>query len=323
MDLFLSILKSVIYGVIEGITEWLPISSTGHMILAEQVLKFGYTEDFMEMFRVVIQLGAILAVVVLYFHKLWPFCKDNGRDTGFAAHLRWPVVRLWFKIIVACVPAAVLGILLDDWMDAHLYNSVVVALMLIVYGVAFILIERRPRVPTTTKLSRITYPQAFKVGCWQVLSLIPGTSRSGHHSGRHAVRHVPPGCQPVHLLPCHPGHGRCQFAQAGQVLWQGQQLHAGSDRCADRWLCGCLYRFHHRHPLLDGLRQAPHLHRVRRLPHRARHCCSGDLGRTDLCAESARRRVTARRVSEIENLPAAFCASAHCSGEIFSCHFCF
>ena len=89
MDLFLSILKSVIYGVIEGITEWLPISSTGHMILAEQVLKFGYTEDFMEMFRVVIQLGAILAVVVLYFHKLWPFCKDNGRDTGFAAHLRW------------------------------------------------------------------------------------------------------------------------------------------------------------------------------------------------------------------------------------------
>lgn len=96
--------------------------------------------------------GAILAVVVLYFHKLWPFCKDNGRDTGFAAHLRWPVVRLWFKIIAACVPAAVLGILLDDWMDAHLYNSVVVALMLIVYGVAFILIERRPRVPTTTKL---------------------------------------------------------------------------------------------------------------------------------------------------------------------------
>ena len=118
-----------------------------HMILAEQVLKFGYTEDFMEMFRVVIQLGAILAVVVLYFHKLWPFCKDNGRDTGFAAHLRWPVVRLWFKIIAACVPAAVLGILLDDWMDAHLYNSVVVALMLIVYGVAFILIERRPRCP--------------------------------------------------------------------------------------------------------------------------------------------------------------------------------
>lgn len=179
MELFVAILKSIVYGIIEGITEWLPISSTGHMILAEQVLQFGYTEDFMEMFRVVIQLGAILAVVVLYFHKLWPFCHDNGRDTGFAAHFRWPIMRLWFKIIFACIPAAVLGILLDDWMDAHLYNSVVVALMLIVYGVAFILIERRPRVPSTTKLSRITYTQAFKVGCWQVLSLIPGTSRSG------------------------------------------------------------------------------------------------------------------------------------------------
>ena len=112
MDLFFDLLRSVIYGVIEGITEWLPISSTGHMILAEQVLKFSLSAEFMEMFRVVIQLGAILAVVVLYFHKLWPFCKDNGRDTGFAAHLRWPVVRLWFKIIAACVPAAVLGI--DD-----------------------------------------------------------------------------------------------------------------------------------------------------------------------------------------------------------------
>ncbi|MEE0799703.1 MAG: undecaprenyl-diphosphate phosphatase [Gemmiger sp.] len=179
MNLFLEILKSVIYGVIEGITEWLPISSTGHMILAEQVLRFGFSEDFMEMFRVVIQLGAILAVVVLYFRKLWPFCRDNGRDTGLASHVRWPVLHLWFKILVACLPAAVLGLLLDDWMDEHLYNSVVVAAMLIVYGVAFILIERRPRVPTTTKLSRIRYSQALKVGGWQVLALIPGTSRSG------------------------------------------------------------------------------------------------------------------------------------------------
>ena len=108
----IELLKAFLFGIVEGITEWLPISSTGHMILAEQVLKFSLSAEFMEMFRVVIQLGAILAVVVLYFHKLWPFCKDNGRDTGFAAHLRWPVVRLWFKIIAACVPAAVLGI--DD-----------------------------------------------------------------------------------------------------------------------------------------------------------------------------------------------------------------
>lgn len=179
MALFMEILKSILYGVIEGITEWLPISSTGHMILAEQVLQFQFSEEFMAMFRVVIQLGAILAVVVLYFGKLWPFCADNGHDSGVTKHLRWPVVWMWFKIIVACLPAAVLGFLLDDWLDAHLYNSICVAIMLIVYGVAFILIERRPRVPTTTKLSRITYKQALLVGAWQVLAMIPGTSRSG------------------------------------------------------------------------------------------------------------------------------------------------
>lgn len=179
MSVFFDILRSVVYGIIEGITEWLPISSTGHMILAEQVLKFSFSDAFMEMFRVVIQLGAILAVVVLYFKKLWPFCGDNGSDSGFAKHFRWPVIKLWCKIIVACLPAAVLGPLLDDWMDAHFYNSVVVAVMLIVYGIAFILVERRPRVATTTKLSRITYQQALIIGMWQVLALIPGTSRSG------------------------------------------------------------------------------------------------------------------------------------------------
>lgn len=179
MDVLMEILKAVVYGVIEGVTEWLPISSTGHMILAEQVLKFQFSEAFMSMFRVVIQLGAILAVLVLYFKKLWPFCVDNGRDSGFGRHFRWPVVRLWCKIIVACLPAAVLGFLLDDWLDAHLYNSITVAAMLIVYGVAFILIERRPRPPRTTKLSHIGYKQAFQVGAWQVLAMIPGTSRSG------------------------------------------------------------------------------------------------------------------------------------------------
>ena len=179
MELFFELLKAVVYGVIEGITEWLPISSTGHKILAEQVLKFNLSADFMSMFRVVIQLGAILAVVVLYFKKLWPFCGDNGRDSGVAKHIRWPILWMWFKIIVACIPAIILGLLLDDWMDAHLYNSIVVALTLILYGVAFIVIERRPRVPSTTKLSQISYKQALTVGAWQVLSLVPGTSRSG------------------------------------------------------------------------------------------------------------------------------------------------
>ena len=197
MEFFLNLLRSVAYGIIEGVTEWLPISSTGHMILAEQVLKFSFSAEFMEMFRVVIQLGAILAVVVLYFKKLWPFCADNGRDSGFSRHFRWPVVRLWCKIIVACVPAAVLGLLLDDWLDAHLYNSITVALMLIIYGIAFILIERRPRVPTTTKLSRITYKQAPHRGC---LAGSGSDSRHFpqrfHHHWRSALRYEPPGCFP-------------------------------------------------------------------------------------------------------------------------------
>ena len=181
MELFFDMLRSIVYGVIEGITEWLPISSTGHMILAEQVLKFSLSAEFMEMFRVVIQLGAILAVVVLYFKKLWPFCSDNGRDSGLAKHIRWPVMRLWGKILVACLPAAVLGLLLDDWMDAHLYNSVVVAIMLIVYGIAFILVERQyqGRHLAVDNVDRMDWKTAIGIGLFQCLSLIPGTSRSG------------------------------------------------------------------------------------------------------------------------------------------------
>ena len=174
-----SLLKSIIYGIIEGITEWLPISSTGHMILAERWLAFGLSADFMSMFRVVIQLGAILAVVVLYWQKLWPFCLDNGRSQGAARFIKWPILRMWFKILVASLPAAVLGLLLDDWLDAHLYNEVTVGVMLILYGIFFIVVESRPRPVTTEKLSRLTYRQAFIIGLWQVLAMIPGTSRSG------------------------------------------------------------------------------------------------------------------------------------------------
>ena len=173
MNLLVESLKALLFGIVEGITEWLPISSTGHMILLDEFIQLQMSDAFKSMFEVVIQLGAILAVIVLFFQRLNPFSPKKSPAQKRAT---WD---LWAKVIVAILPSGVLGVLLDDWMDAHLYNSVVVALMLIVYGVAFILIERRPRVPTTTKLSRITYPQAFKVGCWQVLSLIPGTSRSG------------------------------------------------------------------------------------------------------------------------------------------------
>ena len=249
MEYILEILKAVIYGVIEGITEWLPISSTGHMILAEQVLQFQLSKEFIEMFRVVIQLGAILAVVVLYFQKLWPFCIDNGRNTGFSRHVRWPVMHLWFKIIAACLPAAVLGILLDDWMDEHLYNSIVVALMLIVYGVAFLLIERRPHPATTTKLSRITYKNALAhrrmAGAVADSRYLP---QRRHHPGRHDLRIVPAGGVPVHLLPGHSGHGRCQPAENRQVLRRRQRHHRRGDRHSAGGLRGGLPGLDCRHP---------------------------------------------------------------------------
>lgn len=167
--------KAIILGIIEGVTEWLPISSTGHLILVDEFIKMNLSKDFMEMFNVVIQLGAIMAVVVLYFHKLNPFSPQKNetekKDTWI----------LWSKVVVACVPAGIIGILLDDWLDAKFHNFFTVALMLIVYGVAFIVIEKRNknRQPKCTDLRDFTYRAAAIVGFFQVLSLIPGTSRSG------------------------------------------------------------------------------------------------------------------------------------------------
>ena len=172
---FFELLKVVVIGIIQGITEWLPISSTGHMILAEELLKLNVSDEFMEMFRVVIQFGSILAVVVLYFRKLNPFAlsksKAEKRDT-------W---TLWFKVLVGIIPAGVVGVLLDDWLDEHLYNYVTVAAALIVYGILFIVIEKRNinrSLPTKT-LSELTYKKSLAIGAFQMLSLIPGTSRSG------------------------------------------------------------------------------------------------------------------------------------------------
>lgn len=172
---FIELLKVIVIGIIQGITEWLPISSTGHMILADELLKLNVSDEFMEMFRVVIQFGSILAVVVLYFRKLNPFAlsksKAEKRDT-------W---TLWFKVLVGIIPAGVVGVLLDDWLDEHLYNYVTVAAALIVYGILFIIIEKRNKnrsLPTKT-LSELTYKKSLAIGAFQMLSLIPGTSRSG------------------------------------------------------------------------------------------------------------------------------------------------
>jgi len=171
----IEILKAILFGIVEGITEWLPISSTGHLILLDEFVKLKVTEEFYEMFQVVIQLGAIAAVLVLFFHKLNPFSPKKDRAQKKRT---WD---LWFKVVAAVIPSAVIGLLLDDWMDAHLYNYIVVAIALIVYGVAFLFVEKRNKgkAPAIKNTTEIDYRTAILIGCFQCLSLIPGTSRSG------------------------------------------------------------------------------------------------------------------------------------------------
>ena len=188
----IEILKAILFGIVEGVTEWLPISSTGHLILLNEFVNLNMSDEFRSMFDVVIQLGAILAVIVLFFHKLNPFAPSKSVTEK---NQTW---SLWFKVIVAIIPSGIVGVLFDDWMDEHLHNAIVVAIMLIVYGIAFIVVERRntrgtfQRVstkdgPTVSRLKDntvnnvydITYRTALIIGLFQCLSLIPGTSRSG------------------------------------------------------------------------------------------------------------------------------------------------
>ena len=171
----IELLKAVFLGVVEGVTEWLPISSTGHLILVNEFLNLRQSKDFIDMFNIVIQLGAILAVMVIYFKRLNPF--QPGK-TAREVQLTW---QLWLKVVIACIPSAFIGLFLDDWMEAHLSNFLVVAIMLVVYGIAFIWIEDRNRrvEPKVTDSARMSYKTAFYIGLFQVLSIIPGTSRSG------------------------------------------------------------------------------------------------------------------------------------------------
>ncbi len=166
-------MKAILMGVVEGITEWLPISSTGHMILLEQLVRFNATEEFLSMFRVVIQLGAIMAVVVLFWNKLWPFGWKQGRVTSNPK-----VWNLWFKVVAATLPVLLIAPF-DDWMEAHFYNYVTVAAMLILYGLLFFVVENQNIAPRITRLDQITYRDALIIGVWQMLAIIPGTSRSG------------------------------------------------------------------------------------------------------------------------------------------------
>jgi len=177
----LDILKAILFGIVEGITEWLPISSTGHMILLNEFIKMNVSEDFWNMFLVVIQLGAILAVVIMFWNKIFPFDLSKKAREEHRVN-RKDIWNLWGKILVACVPAAIVGVLFDDWLDEHLYNAVVVAIMLILFGIGFIIIENRNKGKNAVinTLDEIDYKIALLIGVFQLIAAIfPGTSRSG------------------------------------------------------------------------------------------------------------------------------------------------
>lgn len=176
------ILKAVLFGIVEGITEWLPISSTGHIILLNEFVKLNVSPEFWNMFLVVIQFGAILAVILLYWNTIWPFkVAKRGKDKGRIV-VRRQTLMMWAKAIVACIPAGVVGILLDDWLEEHLQNWQCVSIMLVLVGIAFIVIEKKNegKEPVKTKMSELTFRDAFLIGIFQLIAAVfPGTSRSG------------------------------------------------------------------------------------------------------------------------------------------------
>ena len=176
---FIEILKAILFGIVEGITEWLPVSSTGHMILLNEFVHMNVSEEFWDMFLVVIQLGAILAVVLLFWKQIWPFNFTGRSKTN--GIVKKDIMKMWFKIIVACLPAIIIGLPFDDLIEEKFMNYVVVAIALIVYGILFIVIENynKNRKASCTSLEEMSFKTAFLIGCFQVLSLIPGTSRSG------------------------------------------------------------------------------------------------------------------------------------------------
>ena len=182
----IEILKAILFGIVEGITEWLPISSTGHMILLNEIVSLNVSEEFYSMFEVVIQLGAILAVVILFWNQIWPFGKKDNKEPlakdGVGAFVKWDIFKLWFHILVSCVPAAIVGLLFDEQLEALFYNYQTVAIMLILFGIAFIVIENyhKGKKAKVTALDGIDYKLAFWIGMFQLIAAIfPGTSRSG------------------------------------------------------------------------------------------------------------------------------------------------
>ena len=275
----MELLKAVLFGIVEGVTEWLPISSTGHLILLNEFITLNVSDAFRSMFDVVIQLGAILAVIVLFFHKLNPFSptKSEGEKKQ-----TW---QLWFKVIAAIIPSGIVGVLFDDWMEAHFHNATVVSIALIVYGVAFILVERRNarRVggKTVEDVYAIDYKTALLIGCFQCLSLIPGTSRSVsgavfgsrhfplrlHHSGRDSHRRGTQRRRGVLLLHGHSHHAGGVRHQGAEISAQRRRRHRHRDRRADRGVRGVVPGEPACHPGTDGICAQALLLRLRRLPH--------------------------------------------------------
>ena len=260
----IELLKVIFLGIVEGITEWLPISSTGHMLLVDEFLQMNITPEFKDMFLVVIQLGAILAVVILFWEKMWPFQKKTPTQPA----VRWDTIQMWLKVVVACIPGAVVTLLFDDYIEAHLHTPAVIAAALIIYGIGFILIENwnKTRTPKVNTLEEITYRTAFLIGLFQVLSIIPGTSRSGvHHHRGPAHRGVPGGGGGVYLLPGGAGDVRAELREAAAVRLH---LHQRGDLDPGGGVPGGLPGLGGGHQVPHGLCEEARLQSLWLVPHR-------------------------------------------------------
>ena len=261
----LEFIKVVILGIVEGITEWLPISSTGHMILVDEFIKMDMTTEFKDFFLVVIQLGAILAVVVLYWSKLWPFYirqipkkkkAQIARKNPFSRIVLTFVEKfcdkdkwiLWFKILVACIPTIVIALPFNDYIEEKFNNYVVVAIALIVYGVIFIIIENynKRRKPICTSLEDLSFATAFKIGIFQVLS-VPFRF---HDYWRYPCWYFKNGCSRIYLFSGNSGYVRSESAETGKIRLH---IHSGRGSYTGHRRCGCIFCFYYRHQIPDGI----------------------------------------------------------------------
>lgn len=217
---FIELLKVIFLGIVEGITEWLPVSSTGHLILVEEFIKLNVSEAFWEMFMVVIQLGAIMAVVVLYFKELWPFQNQKKAKGALERYVKTDKMIMWFKIVVSCIPSIVIGLPFNDFIEAHFNNYLVVSIMLIVYGIFFILIENynKKRTASINSVVEIGWKTAFLIGVFQLLAVIPGTSRFwGNYHRRNSAWNFKNSCRRIYFLPCNSDHVWCELIKTRKI----------------------------------------------------------------------------------------------------------